>query len=329
MADRSRTIKNKLMRRTFLAAAGVGLGAVAGCGRSGKRVIGVVPQGRTHLFWQTVQAGAIAASRELGVDISWNGPATESDFNGQLQIIDAMINRHVDALCMAPIDRTAMVSALERAVKQKIPVVIFDSGIASEDYTSWVATDNHLAGQMAAARVGELLGGNGKVAIVGALPGVASTTAREAGFEEKIKSDFPGITVADKRFGQADFAKSLAVAENMLTAIPDLGAFFASNESATVGTVQALKSRSSKVKLVGFDWSPALIDDLRSGLIDSVMAQDPFQIGYKTVTAAVNALDGKPVEKIQKLTPRLIRKDDLELPDVKKLLNPDLKAYLG
>lgn len=308
-------------RRSALAAIAA---AAAACRRDSRRVIGVIPQGRTHLFWRTIQAGCLKAAKEFNVEISWNAPLTETDYNGQLQMVDAMINRRVDALCLAPIDKKAMVSAVERAAREKIPVIIFDSGVETEAYTSWVATNNQLAGEMAAGRIGEMLGGKGKVAIVAAVPGVASTMAREQGFEERLRAGFPGITIADKRFGNSDFARSMAVAENMLTAISGLDAFFASNESSTVGAVQALKSRQSKVKLVGFDWSPNLIDELRAGTVDSLIAQNPFQIGYLSVTSAVKALQGEQVEKVQSLTPRLIRRADLETPEVKALLNPDL-----
>src|SRR5215813_3594595 len=71
---------------------------VPACNGQHKRIIGVVPQGQSHLFWQSVHAGAVAASRETGVDILWNGPPNERDFNGQLKIMDAMINRRVDAI---------------------------------------------------------------------------------------------------------------------------------------------------------------------------------------------------------------------------------------
>jgi ribose transport system substrate-binding protein len=303
---------------------------MASCKKDGKKVIGVVAQGRTHMFWQTIHAGAEAGAREINAEVSWNAPTTETDYNGQLQIVDAMITRHVDALCMSPIDSKAMVSVVERAVKEKIPVVIFDSGVDTESYTSWVATDNYGAGQMAASRIGEILGGKGTVAIVAALPGVASTNAREAGFEERMKKDFPGIQIVDKRFGNSDFAKSLSISENMLTAFPELNAFFASNESSSVGAAQALKGRpGSKVKLVGFDWSPNLVADLKAGVIDSLVAQDPFRIGLVSVQNAGKALAGQPVEKVVKLPARLLTKDNLGDPEVEKLLNPDLKKYLG
>jgi ribose transport system substrate-binding protein len=313
---------------------GLGIGAATllletGCGGEKKRVIGVVPKGRAHLFWQSVQAGAIAASRETGVEISWNGPATETDFNGQLQIVDSMINRRVDAICLAPIDKKAMVSVVDRAAAQKIPVIIFDSPVDTEKFISQVATDNYAAGAMAAERMGEILGGKGEVIVVAVQPGAASTMARESGFEETIGKKFPAIKIVDKRFGMADYAKSLAVAENMLTAHPQAAGLFASNESSAAGASQALRGRAgTKIKMVGFDSSAPLVEDLRKGIIDSLVVQQPFKMGYESVIAAVNHLGGKAVTKINNLDPKLVTANNVDTPEIQALVNPDLKKYL-
>jgi ribose transport system substrate-binding protein len=318
-------MNRKFSRRHALS----GLFALAACNRSEKKQIGVVPKGRAHLFWQSVHGGAAKAALETGVEIVWNGPSTETDYTGQIQIVDAMINRRVDAICLAPIDKQAMVGVVERAAAAKIPVVIFDSSIDTDKFVSQVATDNYAAGALAAERMGEILGGKGKVVVVAVQPGAASTMAREQGFEDKLKSAFPNIAIADKRFGMADFAKSLAVAENMLTAFPNVEGLFASNESSAVGAAQALKSRKGKTKMVGFDWSPALLDDLRADLIDSLVAQHPFEMGYRSVIAATKAMKGEAVEKIDNLAPRLVTKDNLDTPEIREQLNPDLKKYLG
>jgi ribose transport system substrate-binding protein len=313
-------------------AAGLAIAAVllasGACNRQSKKRIAVIPKGRAHLFWQSVHAGAVAASQETGVDIIWNGPTSETDFTGQLQIIEAMINQRVDAICLAPIDKTVMTNVVERAMRENIPVIIFDSGIDTNNFVAQVATDNYRAGEMAAERMGKILGGKGKVAIVAVQPGAASTMAREQGFEEAMRKSFPGIQIVDKRYGWADFSKSLAVAENMLTAHTDLDGMFASNESSAVGAAQALKARKSKVKLVGFDWSPTLIDDLKAGLIDSLVVQDPFRMGADAVKAAVAKLNGQTPEKIQNLPPRVVTRDNVSEPDVHKQLNPDLDRYL-
>jgi ribose transport system substrate-binding protein len=318
----------RLLRGLALAGIALTLPFLDGCKKNDKKVIGIVPKGRAHLFWQSVHAGAAKAAQETGVEIVWNGPATETDFNGQLQIVDAMINRHVDAIALAPIDKTVMVSVVERAAKQNIPMIIFDSAVDTDKFVSQVATDNYQAGQVAAERMGKTTGGKGKIVIVAVQAGAASTMAREQGFEDSIKKNYPGITIVDKRYGEADFALSLRAAENMLTAHPDLVGMFASNESSTVGAAQALKGRKSDIKLVGFDSGPSLEAALRAGVIDSLVVQNPFKMGYESVMAAVKKLNGGTPEKINNLAPRLVLKEDLDKPDVQAQLNPDLKKYL-
>jgi ribose transport system substrate-binding protein len=318
-----------MMRRTFLAA-GSAAAVLAGsaCNRSTGRRIGVVPKGQAHIFWQSVHAGAVKAARENKFEVVWNGPPSESDFNGQLEIIDSMINQHLDAIAIAPIDKNAMASAVDRAVHAGIPVIIFDSPVATESFTAQVATDNYQAGATAAERMAKILNGKGKIVIVAVAVGSASTVARESGFADAIQKLAPGIQIMDKRYGNADFAQSLAVTENMLTAYPDLTGIFASNESGTVGASQAIKSRKSSVKLVGFDSSPGMIADLKSGVIDSLVVQDPFRMGYDSVRAAVQKLGGGTPVKIQNLPPHLVTRESLADPEVQKFLNPDLKPYL-
>ena len=300
----------------------------AGCARQDKKRIAVIPMGRSHLYWQSIHAGALAAAQELNVEIVWNGPATETDYSGQLQIADAMINQRVDAIAIAPIDKTAMVGVVERAAREKIPVIIFDSGVNTENFVAQVSTDNYAGGVLGARRIGKILSGKGKVVMVAVQPGSGSTVLREQGFEDTIHKDFPGIQIVDKRFGMADFAQSLSVSENMLTAHPDLDAMFASNESSTVGAAQALKGRKGHVLLVGFDSSPTLLEDLQSGLIDSLVVQDPFRMGYDSVQAAVKKLQGGTPVKMQNLPPLLVTKENLNDPAVQKQLKPDLEKYL-
>ena len=302
--------------------------ANTGCTQEKKTTFAVIPKGRAHLFWRSVNAGAAKAAQENGIELIWNGPTSETDYAGQIQIVEAMINRHVDAILLAPIDKTAMIGVVNRAAREKIPVVIFDSAVDTENFVSQVATDNYAAGKLAAGRMGQILGGKGRIAIIAVQPGAASTMAREQGFEDGVKENFPGIQILDKRYGMADFAKSLSVTENILTAHPDLDALFASNESSTVGAAQAVKQRHSKVKLVGFDWSPGLLDDLRAGVIDSLVAQHPFRMGEMSVQAAIAKLKGQEVVKINNIAPRLLLKDNLDTPEVQAQIMPDLKKYL-
>jgi ribose transport system substrate-binding protein len=295
--------------KTILLVLVVLLGLTA-CQGSKKRTIAVIPKGTAHLFWVSVHQGAEDAGKEFGVDILWNGPAVETDFGRQLEILDSMINRHVDGIVVAASDKKVLNQSLARAKQLGIPVTVFDSGVDSDDYVSFVATNNLEAGQMGARKLAALLNGKGKVAVVMNAPGSASTMERERGFTEAMQKEFPDITIVATQFGMSDRAKAMAVAENMLTAHPDLNGLFSSSEPMTVGASQALKSHSlgGKVKFVGFDSSEGLIDDMKAGVIDALVVQDPHKIGYEAVKTIVDKLNGKTPSKRLDLGAKVITK---------------------
>jgi ribose transport system substrate-binding protein len=300
------------------------------CRRRERPLYAVLPKGQAHIFWQSVHAGAAAAAEEAGVDIEWNGPAVETDYTHQIAILDDFINRRVDGIELAPADKDAVVPAIHRARQAGIPLSIIDSGANTEDYVSFVATDNYGGGVLAARRLAEILHQHGDVAVIGVLPGAASTLAREKGFRETLEKEFPQVKLAAFQYGMSDRARSLAVTEDILTAHPRLDGLFASNESSTIGAVQALKERglAGKVKMVGFDSSRSLIDDLRAGALDSLVLQDPFQIGYQGLKALLDQRAGRTPAKRADLPPTLVTRESLTDPKVKHLLNPDIRRYL-
>ena len=195
--------------------------------------LAVIPKASADIFWQSVHAGAVKGAREHGVDIVWDGPPNETDIAGEMKVMETMINRRVDAIAVAPSDRSAFKIVVDRASSAGIPVVIFDSGIDTDRYATFVATDNYAGGTMGADRLGEILNGRGKIVMVKTVPGGASTTAREDGFRRELKARYPNIQIVDERFGMAMISESRRVAENMLTAHPDLNGMFCSNESAS------------------------------------------------------------------------------------------------
>jgi ribose transport system substrate-binding protein len=301
----------------------------AGCRSRGARVVGVVPKGANHIFWQSVHAGAVKAGREFGLEIDWNAPAIETDSHRQIEILESMINRRVAGICVSPIDKQALVGVVERAARESIPVSIFDSAIDTDRILSYIATDNVEAGRMAARRMGEILGGKGKVAILGFVPGSSSTMERDAGFEQEIAAKFPAIHVAALQYGMADRAKAMAITENLLTAHPDLKGIFADNETSTGGAAQAIKSRrASGVSLVGFDPSDQIVADVKDGVIDSIVVQDPFRMGYESIRIVALRLKGHAFPKRQDSPAVLVRRQDLAQPAIRALLSPDLDQYL-
>lgn len=306
------------------------LATTLSCNRAEPKIIGVVPKGANHIFWQTVHAGAVKAARESGYQVEWNAPTTEIDSHRQIEILDAMINRHLSGISVAPVDKEALVGVVERAMKNGVPVAIFDSGIDTEQRVTYVATDNKEGGRMAARRLCEIIGGKGTVGVVGFMAGSASTMEREDGFVEEMKAHCAGAQVLPVQFGMADRAKSMAVAENMMTAHPDLAGLFADNESSSSGAVQALKSRGrpGAVKLVAFDASDQLLEDLKSGYIDALVVQDPFRMGYESTHALALKLSGQTPPARMDLKPALILASDLTRPEVNLLLHPDIQQYL-
>jgi len=305
--------------------------ATLGCNTQRKKVIAVVPKATSHLFWVSIHAGAAAAGNDLGVEIDWNGPATETDYSRQIQIVDSMIARRVDGLALAAQDRTALGASLDRAAREGIPVTVFDSGVDSSNYMTFVATNNYEAGQMAARKLADLLHRKGSIAMVLHVPGSNSTMEREHGFEETVAKEFPDIHIMQKQYGMSDRSKAMAAAENILTAHPNLDGIFASTEPSSVGTSLALKSRhlDGKIKFVAFDATDSMIDDLKGGTIDAIVAQDPFKIGYEAVQTLVDKLHGKTPPKRIDLSAHVIVRSDLEKPEIKLLLKPDVKKYLN
>jgi ribose transport system substrate-binding protein len=302
---------------------------LAACNRTHKTTVAVIPKASADIFWQSVHAGAVKGARGNNVDMVWDGPPAETDIAGEMQIMETMINRQVDAIAVAPSDRSAFKIVLNRAATAHIPVVIYDSGIDSDKYVTFVATDNYLGGALGADRLGQILKGHGKIVLIKTTPGGASTTAREDGFRHELQTKYPAIQILDERYGMASIALSLSVAENMLTAHPDLNGIFCSNESGTEGAAQAIKARGGKIKLVGFDSSPLLIAELKAGIIDSLVVQNPFGMGETAVEQAAKAIRHETTPKQIALPPRLITTTNLNNPDVQAQLFPDLQKYLS
>jgi ribose transport system substrate-binding protein len=287
-------------------------------------VIGVVPKATSHLFFVAVHAGVNAAAREAGIETVWNGPSDETDHARQIEVVDAMVARRVDALAISATDERALQAPVQRAIRAGIPVTLFDSGVNIDDYVSFIATDNYGAGRTAAGLIAALCGGKGKVGMVMQKPGGTSTGLRERGFEEALTAQFPGMELAGKQYGMADAARSLSAAENILTANPNLSALFASSEAASLGCIQALAARRgrSHVRLVTFDTSEAHIEGLRSGIIDVMLVQDAFQIGYRAVRSLADRLSGQQPERRVDIPARIFRVADLDKPETMSLLRP-------
>jgi ribose transport system substrate-binding protein len=295
------------------------------------RKIAVIPKGTTHEFWKSVHAGANKAGQELGVEIIWKGPVREDDRDEQIKVVENFVASGVSAIVLAPLDDTALVPAATEASREGIPVVIIDSDIKWEGRVSFVATDNYKGGELAAKRLGELLGGKGKVIVLRYQEGSASTAQREAGFIDAIGKSFPDIElVSSNQYGGATTETAYKTSENLLVKFKQIDGVFCPNESTTFGMLRALQDgkRAGQVKFVGFDASDKLVEGLQSDQIHGLVLQNPFRMGELGVHAAVDKLDGKPVTPRIDTGATMVTHETMATPESKALLSPDLGPWL-
>lgn len=285
----------------------------------------VIPKGTTHLHWRSVEIGAKKAADEFGLNLIWKGPLTENDAAQQIGLVEQFTQEGVAGLAVAPLDANQLRRPVQQAAGKKIPVVIFDSAINGEvgkDYISYVATDNKKGGVLGGEELARLLGGKGKVVLIRYNLGSASTEAREAGFLE-VMAKHPGITLIEKdRYSGATVGEAQKNAENMIDKLREADGIFCPNESSTQGMLNVLKANglAGKKIFVGFDASPALVAAMKAGDVNALVAQNPLQMGYDTVRVLAAHIKGQPVEKSVDTGCALVTKDNLDTPDVKKVL---------
>jgi len=295
--------------------------------------IAVIPKGTSHVFWQSIHAGAEKAAREIGATIIWRGPLREDDRASQVSEVEGFISRGVSGIVLAPLDDSALAPPVAEATRRGIPVVVIDSGLKGNDYVSFVATDNRKGGRLAGDHLAGLLHDTGKVVMLRYAEGSESTIQREEGFLEAIAARTGIQVVSSNQYGGADVEGAYKKSEALLNTYkkPDgslsIDGIFTPNESSTFAMLRVLQDNgwAGKVKFVGFDASPNLVKGLRDGGLDGLVVQDPVHMGYEAVKAMVTHLKGQPVEKWIDTGVHVATKANMDTPEMKALLEPDLK----
>lgn len=298
--------------------------AAAAPAKEGAIQVAVIPKGLTHQFWVSVHQGAEKAGREAGAEILWQGPAKETDIDKQISIIQDMLTRKVNAMVLAACDADALVGIVEQVAASGIPVVMIDSGVNSDAPVATAATDNVAGARLAAKTLADLIGGQGDVGLIPFVAGSATSEAREKGFREGLEA-YPGIRLVSVQYSQSDAAIGMNVTSDMLSANPGLKGIFAANEAGAIGAAQALRGagRAGEVKLVAFDASEEEIAALKEGVIQALIVQNPFRMGYEGVKAALAALRGEQVPKIIDTGVTVVTQDNLDTREVQAILNPN------
>ena len=291
--------------------------------------IAVIPKGTTHIFWKSVHAGAVQAAKDLGdIEILWKGPLLENDRDGQINVVQDFVANRVDGICLAPLDKQALIGPVNDAVEAGVPVVIFDSALQDESkIASYVATDNRKGGELAARHMAKVLGEKGNVILLRYNAGSESTEQREEGFLDTLKAEFPGIEViSSKEYAGTTPELSLDKATQVLSNFKDrVNGIFAVCEPNANGILIALKETqlAGKVKFVAFDSSEDLIRAMSDGTCHGIVLQDPVTMGYQSVQAIVKSIRGEKIEKRIGTGEFLATPENMKSPEMDKLLNPE------
>ena len=227
------------------------------------------------------------------MDVLWLAPASETEVSKQIDIFENVIQTRPDGIALAPTDAQALSPIARKAVEAGIPVVTVDSDTEAKDRLTYIGTDNRAAGEVAGREMVKLLGGKGKVAIITGVLGAKNLRQRCEGFKAGIAGS--GLEVLTEQTDNGDRAKGLAIAENLMTANPDLVGFFADNAIAGPAVAQALigRAQQGKVKLISFDTTPALLGYVHDGVAQRLVAQKPDKMGELGVELLVRKLKGE------------------------------------
>jgi ribose transport system substrate-binding protein len=251
---------------------------------------------RGDQFYITMNCGAQAEAKTLGVSLNFQGPDKFAP-DQQTPIVNAVAAKKPDAVLVAPTDTKAMFAPIKQLSDNGSKIVLVDTTLEQPDLAvSQIASDNEGGGKLAAQTLGKLVGGTGKVFVVNVKPGISTTDARGKGFQEGAKA--AGLQYVGQQYDNDDPAKAAAIVKSVLAKNPDLKGIFATNLFSAEGAATGIREagKQNQVKIVGFDAGPKQVSDLKSGIVQALIAQKPADIGAQGVQQAYAALTGKPTK---------------------------------
>lgn len=287
-----------------------------------------IPKGATHTFWREMARGAEDAARELQLDLTWRGPSTENAAETQTKLVQFYVSQKFSGIILAPNSPTEPVAALRKAAQSGIRVVIVDSPLLPGEPYPYVGTDNRKAGMLAAERAARDHPGTREILVLRYSPEHRSTTERENGFIERIRQLLPKARIAAADYAGVTVPDAETRARQLLSQPHDFDLVFTPNESATEGTVLALRGLklAGKVHLYGFDFNQAIHTALRDGTLDAVVIQDPYLMGRESVKLMHGQLQGKAGANLE--TPAsVIGRAELDTPETRRKTEPFLTRY--
>jgi len=330
MALRVDGIKLHLSKSRIAAglAVAVCLTAVTSCRTSRHPTIAVIPRTTALILWEAEHAGAESSAKRAGFNIYWNAPTSEDDVDRQIGLIKQAIDRGAEGLVLAPDQALALMVPVRDVVARGIPTVVISSPLAIPPggKLSYILNDEDETGRLAAERIGSILHGAGSVAILGIDPDVTGIIHRARAFEADLTASFPRIKIVDERTGGFNITEAQEITDDVLTRNPKIDAILALNSSATRGAFIALENthRLGRIKLVACEQE--LIPPLVTGEIDSIIVENTYEMGYRAIQLIAAQRRGEKVPAEIKLNPKLVTRENLNTPEVQRMLTMNWSA---
>lgn len=281
--------------------------SLAGCYREefpGRPTVALVVKTLNNPFFNDMQAGAEEMARELEINLIVQAAEREVDVEQQVQIVENLIQRRVDAILLTPSGSREVIPVISRANQAGIPVLNLDTRVDSDllardnaRIVTFIGSDNYEGGYLAGKYLGERLTGGGKVAILEGIPGHETADSRQQGFLAGI-AEHEGVEVVTSQTANWERSRGYDVFENILQSYPDLDAVFAASDLMALGAVEAISAggrRPGEILVVGFDAHEEAIQAIRQGTMQATIAQNPREIGRAAVEHAYKWLNGEEV----------------------------------
>lgn len=293
----------------------------AGGSEDGRYQISMIGKAYAAPYWQATANGAKQAGEDFDVDVTFNGPDTELEFDKQVNMLQSAIDSDPDGIGLAPLDSAVIAPLASEANAAGIPVIGFDTVIEGADSLTTIATDNPAAGAEAARNMIRLVGTTGKIAVLAHSQTAFTSVSRVQGFVDYIEAN-SDLEIVSVQYNDVDQAKAANQAAAVLQTNPDLLGFFCTEVSSAVAASHETASagRTGEVTIIGFDSSEAQQDLIRKGEIAGAVTQNPYAMGYLTVQYLIEYLNGNEVPENIDSGFSWYDKDNIDDPDIQQML---------
>ena len=245
-------------------------------------------------FWKSVYAGASNAATACNLDLTFEGPKNEEDYETQNQMIAKAVEDGAEVIIFSAVDYEANADAINDAAGKGVKVVVIDSDVDSDGVGVRIGTDNVEAGRMAGRAALQTDWDSLTVGIVNFDLGSRNGQERESGFREALAGD-PRVKDIYTINVNTDATTAQVRTVQLLVEHPEINVIVGFNEPIAVGAAMAVHSLglTGRVRMVGFDTNVKCIDLLQSGAVSALIVQNPYAMGYLGVEAVCNLLDGQ------------------------------------